>query len=91
MLRFGSKVTVPTEDMDERPLYDTHDADIINRLHHNSSLSYAKKVLWFTITCDGTEVEKGVSYTPFVLRFLNLPPQLRHLLINLKLPAFFGL
>jgi hypothetical protein len=89
MLRFGSKATVPTEDMDDRPLYDTYDADIMNRLHHNSSLSHAKKVLWFTVTCDGTEVEKGVSYTPVVLRLLNLPPQLRHPLGNLKLAAFF--
>jgi hypothetical protein len=89
MLRFGIKVTVPIEDMGERPLYDTYDADIMNRLHHNSSLPHAKTVLWFTVTCGGTEVEKGVSYTPVVLCFLNLPPQLRHLLGNLNLVAFF--
>ena len=38
-----------------------------------------------TITCDGTEVEKNKSYTPIAAKYVNLPPQLRQLLGNIKL------
>lgn len=72
---------VPLED---RELWDVTDGRILDDVHE----LWRELVIFFSFTCDGTEVEKGVSYTPLVIRVLNFPPQVRSLLGNLKLVGF---
>lgn len=45
--------------------------------------------MYLSPTCDGTEVQKDVSYTPFTTKILNLTSGLRSLAGNIKLHAVF--
>ena len=44
---------------------------------HNMDPRFKHKTLYIALTCDGTEVQKNISYTPIVMRVLNLPPAVR--------------
>ena len=68
----------------DRELWDAFDGRILDEVYH----LWRELVIFFTFTCDGTEIEKNVSYTPLVIRILNWAPQLRSLLGNLKLVGY---
>ena len=45
--------------------------------------------LYLAVTTDGTEVQKGISYTPVTSKVLNLPSSLRSKISNIRLHAVF--
>ena len=43
--------------------------------------------MYFALTADGVEVVKNVSYTPVILKVLNLPAELRTMMANIRMVA----
>ena len=48
-----------------------------------------KHTLFLAVTADGTEVQKGISYTPVTSKVLNLGSGLRSMMSNIRLHAVF--
>ena len=69
-----------------RWLCDAYDGQLLHDHFHDAQAStLPRSCLYMTFTCDGTEVEKNKCYTPIAAKYVNLPPQLRQLLGNIKL------
>ena len=70
--------------MANRELRDVYQGSSMVDLFHNEPDEGKAEWLYASLTNDGVEVTKNVSYTPIVMKWFNLPPHLRG-----NLGAFF--